>query len=704
MEGHVGMEEGKNPNPGPLSLMRGFQTETFLPDTEVAKAGFEKDGLSVAIRSPQEEGRSLTMTPQFGQKSSPGSTLAERMQARAGFRVPKLSVPFSTAVAADSVPGAPSPYLTIPPGLSPATLLDSPVFISNAMGQASPTTGKLFMLGSTNDNDPIRYGGPLLGDGPDSFSFKPLDLKSSHYTAEGKKESLCNNKPPLPSTHVSVKTETKILPVQEANLLGQLNQQNHSGRTNMKSGSQDPNSKLSRLATVTGAGNEHISSPHSQPAEEGDTRGDYPAMATTTPAEDGYSWRKYGQKQVKHSEYPRSYFKCTHPNCQVKKKVERSHEGHITEIIYKGTHNHPKPAQSRRPGVPPVHPFGEGAQADTPDNPGSHTNTAEARQAWHNNAGVKDLHSDGMNATSPPSVPGELCDSSASMQIHDAGGVDVTSAVSDEVDGEDRVTHGSMSQGDADAEGDELESKRRKLESYAIDMSTASRAVREPRVVIQTTSEVDILDDGYRWRKYGQKVVKGNPNPRSYYKCTHPGCSVRKHVERASHDLKSVITTYEGKHNHEVPAARNSGHPSTATATAAAAARRPEHPSVHDGLMRHLGGCGAPFGLTPPPRDPLAPMVNYPTYASAAGLGGSGPTSLPSLSMPGGPLGPVEGLKLPMLAPSSLHQHPLLRHRQAMQAAGLVPPKADVKVEGSGAPPPSVYQLMRSGLPLGHQM
>lgn len=50
----------------------------------------------------------------------------------------------------------------------------------------------------------------------------------------------------------------------------------------------------------------------------------------------------------------------------------------------------------------------------------------------------------------------------------------------------------------------------------SIDMvAAASRAVREPRVVVQTTSEVDILDDGYRWRKYGQKVVKGNPNPRS---------------------------------------------------------------------------------------------------------------------------------------------------------------------------------------------
>lgn len=46
---------------------------------------------------------------------------------------------------------------------------------------------------------------------------------------------------------------------------------------------------------------------------------------------------------------------------------------------------------------------------------------------------------------------------------------------------------------------------------------------------------------------------------RSYYKCTNVGCPVRKHVERASTDIKAVITTYEGKHNHDVPAARNSG-------------------------------------------------------------------------------------------------------------------------------------------------
>ena len=55
----------------------------------------------------------------------------------------------------------------------------------------------------------------------------------------------------------------------------------------------------------------------------------------------------------------------------------------------------------------------------------------------------------------------------------------------------------------------------RKMEGENEGISAAgSRTVREPRVVVQTTSDIDILDDGYRWRKYGQKVVKGNPNPR----------------------------------------------------------------------------------------------------------------------------------------------------------------------------------------------
>ncbi|XLT62942.1 hypothetical protein HN873_019466 [Arachis hypogaea] len=55
-------------------------------------------------------------------------------------------------------------------------------------------------------------------------------------------------------------------------------------------------------------------------------------------------------------------------------------------------------------------------------------------------------------------------------------------------------------------------------------------------------------------------ISGGNHNPRSYFRCTNVGCTVRKHVERASHDLKFVIITYEGKQKHHVPATCSSSH------------------------------------------------------------------------------------------------------------------------------------------------
>ncbi|KAL2632938.1 hypothetical protein R1flu_004417 [Riccia fluitans] len=82
--------------------------------------------------------------------------------------------------------------------------------------------------------------------------------------------------------------------------------------------------------------------------------------------------------------------------------------------------------------------------------------------------------------------------------------------------------------------------------------------VREPRFAIQTRSDVEIMDDGYRWRKYGQKAVKNSPYPRSYYRCTNSKCPVRKRVERSSEDPGLVVTTYEGTHNHMNPTQRPS--------------------------------------------------------------------------------------------------------------------------------------------------
>ncbi|GMY28912.1 probable WRKY transcription factor 50 isoform X1 [Fagus crenata] len=76
------------------------------------------------------------------------------------------------------------------------------------------------------------------------------------------------------------------------------------------------------------------------------------------------------------------------------------------------------------------------------------------------------------------------------------------------------------------------------------------REVRE-RFAFKTISEIEILDDGFKWRKYGKKMVKNSPNPRNYYRCSVDGCPVKKRVERDRDDPKYVITTYEGVHNHQ---------------------------------------------------------------------------------------------------------------------------------------------------------
>ncbi|KAK4726325.1 hypothetical protein R3W88_031242 [Solanum pinnatisectum] len=72
-------------------------------------------------------------------------------------------------------------------------------------------------------------------------------------------------------------------------------------------------------------------------------------------------------------------------------------------------------------------------------------------------------------------------------------------------------------------------------------------------IAFRTKTQLEILDDGYKWRKYGKKKVKSNTNYlRNYYKCSIRGCEVKKRVERDGHDSSYLITTYEGNHNHEI--------------------------------------------------------------------------------------------------------------------------------------------------------
>lgn len=127
------------------------------------------------------------------------------------------------------------------------------------------------------------------------------------------------NKPSDQTQFSSIKsrTESEFAPVQT------FSPEISTSQTNMQSNSAPPSA--------------HI--PYTQPPQY---------MRENRKSDDGYNWRKYGQKQVKGSENPRSYYKCTYPNCPTKKKVETTLEGCVTEIVYKGSHNHPKPQATRR--------------------------------------------------------------------------------------------------------------------------------------------------------------------------------------------------------------------------------------------------------------------------------------------------------------------------------------------------------------------
>ncbi|XP_062215294.1 probable WRKY transcription factor 4 [Phragmites australis] len=355
-------------------------------------------------------------------------------------------------------PSPPSPF-AVPPGLSPTALLGSP-------GLFSPTGS----FGMSHQQALVQVTAQALHPPYNMVNQTDYSLPFSSTT------------PALTSQHVNSSanvTSTQEIPTQPL----------HTANSNIESNEVSQGFQTS-------------------------------AFTVDKPADDGYNWRKYGQKAVKGGEYPRSYYKCTEASCPVKKKVERSADGQITEIIYRGQHNHQRPPKRRSKDGDLLNEeddFHENEDASTRSEPGSQDCSGKFEAS---------------NGIAGPS-----------MSKRGEGGEKLSGSSDSEEEGDDEVRAGTDNE---DA-------------SHA---NVNKRHVPTPaqRIIVQTTSEVDLLDDGYRWRKYGQKVVKGNPHPRSYYKCTYQGCDVKKHIERSSQDPKAVITTYEGKHNHDVPAARNSSH------------------------------------------------------------------------------------------------------------------------------------------------
>ncbi|KAM0897419.1 hypothetical protein ACQ4PT_022582 [Festuca glaucescens] len=60
-------------------------------------------------------------------------------------------------------------------------------------------------------------------------------------------------------------------------------------------------------------------------------------------------------------------------------------------------------------------------------------------------------------------------------------------------------------------------------------------AKKKARIGMRTDYTYAPYHDGFQWRKYGQKMIRGNAFPRCYYRCTYHqdlGCPASKHVEQ----------------------------------------------------------------------------------------------------------------------------------------------------------------------------
>nr|WGV38245.1 WRKY [Loropetalum chinense var. rubrum] len=89
----------------------------------------------------------------------------------------------------------------------------------------------------------------------------------------------------------------------------------------------------------------------------------------SAPPSDSWAWRKYGQKPIKGSPYPRGYYRCSSSKgCPARKQVERSRvDPTMLVVTYSCDHNHPWPAsRNNHSAAAPTTPPSSAAAAVTP--------------------------------------------------------------------------------------------------------------------------------------------------------------------------------------------------------------------------------------------------------------------------------------------------------------------------------------------------
>lgn len=111
------------------------KTEDLFPGTREPMVSGNTNNVKELSQLTVTQNQFTEMGSFSDQKSNPTTRggLGERIAARAGFNAPRLNTESIRSSDLSLASETRSPYLTIPPGLSPTTLLDSPVFLSNSL-------------------------------------------------------------------------------------------------------------------------------------------------------------------------------------------------------------------------------------------------------------------------------------------------------------------------------------------------------------------------------------------------------------------------------------------------------------------------------------------------------------------------------------------------------------------------------------------
>ncbi|KAE8709229.1 WRKY DNA-binding protein 70, putative isoform 1 [Hibiscus syriacus] len=138
-------------------------------------------------------------------------------------------------------------------------------------------------------------------------------------------------------------TDTSLHELLNYGVIRQAMDMIQSGRTSISIGAEIQAMEVSDSGKGSSSSSQrsHRSRKHDQ--EKCRMRVPAPQMGNTDfPPEDNYTWRKYGQKEILGSRYPRAYYRCTHQkmyNCPAKKQVQRLDNDFYTfEVTYIGQH------------------------------------------------------------------------------------------------------------------------------------------------------------------------------------------------------------------------------------------------------------------------------------------------------------------------------------------------------------------------------